>query len=408
MYEKATTIVRITIWWIMVASGRVVTCTQQQMGNVFLNGPENDAGCEIKTNTNSWIYVCTVMLLMSFDCALLRGFKGLMPRAVRAALVVCIVFGASLEGSLAFSTIFASKFASPFLRGGGSLQPAKLLSLSSQPSKFFQAAPFRDVRRSLSENTLVQLSMNKALARPSSAKGGGGGDGKRVAIIGGGIAGLVCANRLQQLGFEPFVYDTGKKAVGGRVSSRVLSVPTVGSGDESTKENTKGTGNTKGKKTSMTQYKVDHSSQFFTADDIRYCLLSIVLAFHSKYVTNPNTLQIPESRGGSPGPGPGPGVDGTGRRDNGKDVRAPSLQSRGSRTAEAVCGSGRDGHGQQRSGEAAQVRDRLLGCQGASARERAVEALQVSPFLATLKPRPWTLPVYPQSLTLDPGPWTLE
>ena len=42
----------------------------------------------------------------------------------------------------------------------------------------------------------------------------------KVAVIGGGISGLACARRLQQLGTEAVVFDTGKHAPGGRCSSR--------------------------------------------------------------------------------------------------------------------------------------------------------------------------------------------
>ena len=67
----------------------------------------------------------------------------------------------------------------------------------------------------------------------------------RVAIVGGGISGLSCARRLQLLGIESTVFDTGKKAIGGRCSSRNLQVD----------------GRT---------YVTDHSSQFFTASSDRF------------------------------------------------------------------------------------------------------------------------------------------
>ena len=44
---------------------------------------------------------------------------------------------------------------------------------------------------------------------------------RTVGVIGGGIAGLSCARRLQQLGIEAIVYDTGKRGPGGRASSRM-------------------------------------------------------------------------------------------------------------------------------------------------------------------------------------------
>eukprot|EP00966_Prymnesium_polylepis_P122569 2833422-Prymnesium_polylepis.1 len=43
---------------------------------------------------------------------------------------------------------------------------------------------------------------------------------RSVGVIGGGIAGLACARRLEQLGLEVTVFDTGKRGPGGRASSR--------------------------------------------------------------------------------------------------------------------------------------------------------------------------------------------
>lgn len=62
----------------------------------------------------------------------------------------------------------------------------------------------------------------------------------KVAIVGGGISGLSCARRFQALGIDSTVFDTGKKVVGGRCSSRNLQVD--------------------GK-----NHITDHASQFFTA-----------------------------------------------------------------------------------------------------------------------------------------------
>lgn len=44
---------------------------------------------------------------------------------------------------------------------------------------------------------------------------------KSIGVLGGGIAGLACAKRLQDLGVECTVFDTGKRGPGGRASSRV-------------------------------------------------------------------------------------------------------------------------------------------------------------------------------------------
>lgn len=42
----------------------------------------------------------------------------------------------------------------------------------------------------------------------------------RVAVIGGGISGLSCASHLSGAGLDVVVFDTGKRSIGGRVSSR--------------------------------------------------------------------------------------------------------------------------------------------------------------------------------------------
>ncbi|XP_053325184.1 uncharacterized protein LOC128500164 [Spea bombifrons] len=80
--------------------------------------------------------------------------------------------------------------------------------------------------------------------------------GPSVAIIGGGIAGLVCAARLSQLGLtDTKVFDTGKRAPGGRCSSRFISIG--------------------GK-----LHVFDHAVQFFTVSDLRFA--KIVSFLHSK------------------------------------------------------------------------------------------------------------------------------
>eukprot|EP01043_Picozoa_sp_COSAG02_P044171 COSAG02_NODE_3918_length_6048_cov_3.708186_1_plen_591_part_00 len=64
-----------------------------------------------------------------------------------------------------------------------------------------------------------------------------------VGIIGGGVSGLMCATRLRELGLAPIVFDTGKRNVGGRASSRRLGFKGVD-----------------GERVSLT---VDHAAQFF-------------------------------------------------------------------------------------------------------------------------------------------------
>ncbi|XP_071121166.1 renalase-like [Mytilus edulis] len=69
---------------------------------------------------------------------------------------------------------------------------------------------------------------------------------RSVAIIGGGISGLVCAARLKQLNMNNVtVFDTGKHGPGGRCSSRTINVD----------------GNL---------HTFDHSAQYFTVSDQRF------------------------------------------------------------------------------------------------------------------------------------------
>ena len=101
-------------------------------------------------------------------------------------------------------------------------------------------------RSARDRGAVTSLAMSKALQRPGQPS-----DAPKVALIGGGISGLACARRLKELGLSPTVFDTGKHAVGGRVSSRVLKVQ---------RKDTK----------KALQVKVDHSTQFFTATDERF------------------------------------------------------------------------------------------------------------------------------------------
>jgi predicted NAD/FAD-dependent oxidoreductase len=68
---------------------------------------------------------------------------------------------------------------------------------------------------------------------------------RTVGVIGGGVAGLMCATRCQELGLVPTVFDTGKHAVGGRASSRRLAFQGVDG--------------------ASVALRVDHAAQFFLA-----------------------------------------------------------------------------------------------------------------------------------------------
>ncbi|XP_069499453.1 renalase-like [Ambystoma mexicanum] len=81
-------------------------------------------------------------------------------------------------------------------------------------------------------------------------------DSPSVAIVGGGISGLVCAARLSQLGItNTTVLDTGKRAPGGRCSSRYINIDGA-------------------------VQIFDHAVQFFTVSDPRFA--KIVSFLHSK------------------------------------------------------------------------------------------------------------------------------
>lgn len=91
----------------------------------------------------------------------------------------------------------------------------------------------------------------------TTMKAGGGGPSSssrqpgpagRVAIVGGGIAGLACAKELQVLGLNPVVFDTGVHAPGGRCSSRALTVDGTDAGGQPKKQ----------------RLLLDHSAQFLS------------------------------------------------------------------------------------------------------------------------------------------------
>ncbi|KAK7500438.1 hypothetical protein BaRGS_00008345, partial [Batillaria attramentaria] len=78
----------------------------------------------------------------------------------------------------------------------------------------------------------------------------------RVAVVGGGISGLVCAARLGQLGVSDVtVFDTGQHACGGRCSSRIETI-------------------------SGKQYIFDHSTQYFTVSDPRFA--NVLTSLHAQ------------------------------------------------------------------------------------------------------------------------------
>lgn len=95
-----------------------------------------------------------------------------------------------------------------------------LLSLLLRPAGAFRLAALR----STTTTTTMKASSSAGGSRPGPAG--------RVAVIGGGIAGLACAKELQALGLSPVVFDTGVHAPGGRCSTRALTVGGAGGGEK--------------------------------------------------------------------------------------------------------------------------------------------------------------------------------
>jgi predicted NAD/FAD-dependent oxidoreductase len=92
----------------------------------------------------------------------------------------------------------------------------------------------------------------------------------RVAIIGGGVAGLVCALELARLGVRSTVFDTGERGPGGRLATRTTADGSfVGAGGG--KSSNGGSG---GSTTATPLLAFDHAAQFFTADDPEFAALA--------------------------------------------------------------------------------------------------------------------------------------
>ncbi|GIL96698.1 hypothetical protein Vretimale_2464, partial [Volvox reticuliferus] len=78
-----------------------------------------------------------------------------------------------------------------------------------------------------------------------------------VAIIGGGMSGLMCARELARLGIRSTVFDTGKHGVGGRMATRASGEPSLRSG----------TGSRGKPAVQLGGLRFDHAAQFFTVTD---------------------------------------------------------------------------------------------------------------------------------------------
>ncbi|KAG2436952.1 hypothetical protein HXX76_006468 [Chlamydomonas incerta] len=87
------------------------------------------------------------------------------------------------------------------------------------------------------------------------------GPNPRVAIIGGGMSGLMCARELARLGIRSTVFDTGKHGVGGRMGTRVSGEASLRSGTGTTAASTKAAA------AQLGGLVFDHAAQFFTVTD---------------------------------------------------------------------------------------------------------------------------------------------
>ncbi|KAL4301753.1 hypothetical protein GQ457_10G013860 [Hibiscus cannabinus] len=146
--------------------------------------------------------------------------------------------------------IFSSPFLFP-LKTQKSFKPPKPLTItcSSQeprkPSKSPQRptssnrkrAPYGTSRRSILKKTFTQEQVKFTAAVSADP---------HVGIIGGGMAGLLCALSLEKRGVKSTVFDTGMHGLGGRMGTRVID---------------------------PRQLIFDHAAQFFTVSDSRFAEL---------------------------------------------------------------------------------------------------------------------------------------
>jgi predicted NAD/FAD-dependent oxidoreductase len=78
----------------------------------------------------------------------------------------------------------------------------------------------------------------------------------RVAIVGGGVAGLVCARELASLGIRSVVFDTGERGPGGRLATRTTADGSFFAGAA-----------VEAGAATAPPLAFDHAAQFFTADE---------------------------------------------------------------------------------------------------------------------------------------------
>lgn len=107
-------------------------------------------------------------------------------------------------------------------------------------SKFRRKSSYGTSRRSILKKSFNQEQVN--FTAPFS-------DEPLVAIIGGGISGLICAFFLDKRGVRSTVFDTGIHGLGGRMGTRVIDEP------------------------NNNPFIFDHAAQFFTVNDSRFAEL---------------------------------------------------------------------------------------------------------------------------------------
>ncbi|WCJ43863.1 FAD/NAD(P)-binding oxidoreductase family protein [Euphorbia peplus] len=110
-------------------------------------------------------------------------------------------------------------------------------AMEGRKSKYRKRSSYGTSRRSILKKSFSQEQVTFSV--PIS-------DNPRVGIIGGGIAGLLCALTLEKRGFNSTVFDTGIHGLGGRMGTRVVDPH---------------------------QLKFDHAAQFFTVSDPQFAEL---------------------------------------------------------------------------------------------------------------------------------------
>ncbi|OMO96283.1 hypothetical protein COLO4_15380 [Corchorus olitorius] len=120
----------------------------------------------------------------------------------------------------------------------GSKEPKKPSKNSQRPNpRSRKKTPYGTSRRSILKKTFIQEQVT--FTAPVS-------DDPHVGIIGGGMAGLLCALSLEKRGVKSTVFDTGMHGLGGRMGTRLIEPQGL---------------------------IFDHAAQFFTASDSRFAEL---------------------------------------------------------------------------------------------------------------------------------------